>query len=138
MSYDDHRELADSLTTGQHKVIPQNELPQGCENVTIFSTGSVRSSDANNVRFDLITPVAMRRLAETYSEGSKKYGDHNWTKGMPVSQVMNHALRHLYLWLDGDKSEDHLAHATWNLCAIMHFEEKMPSMIDIPARTHDS
>ena len=47
---------------------------------------------------------------------------------------MNHALRHINLWLMGDRAEDHLAHAAWNLLAIMHFEELMPEMIDVPAQ----
>lgn len=40
-------------------------------NMTTFSTGAVRGTDANDVRFDLITPVGLRRLAETCAEGAK-------------------------------------------------------------------
>jgi hypothetical protein len=99
-----------------------------------FSTGAVRSKDANSTRYDLISPVGLRRIAETYAEGAAKYGDNNWQKGMPASDTMNHALRHLNLWLSGDKTEDHLAHAAWNLIAIMHFEELKPDCIDVPTR----
>lgn len=102
--------------------------------MTKFPTGAVRSSDADGVRYDLITPVGLRRLAETYKEGSLKYGDNNWQKGFPASDVMNHAIRHMYLWLDGDKTEDHLAHAAWNLLTIMHFEERKPECIDVASR----
>lgn len=101
---------------------------------TTFPTGATRSSDAENERFDLITPIGLRRLAESYAEGARKYGDHNWQRGMPASQMINRALRHIYLWLEGDEEEDHLAHAAWNLLGICHFEEVMPEMIDIPAR----
>ena len=34
------------------------------ENVTRFVTGAVRSADAYNVRFDLVTPLGLRRLNE--------------------------------------------------------------------------
>jgi hypothetical protein len=34
----------------------------------------------------------------------------------------------------GDNTEDHLAHATWNLLATIHFEETRPELIDIPER----
>jgi len=51
------------------------------------------------------------------------------------SDLLNHALRHVFLWLAGDKSEDHLAHAAWGLFSVMHFEESQPAMIDVPART---
>lgn len=102
------------------------------ENIKQFDTGAVRSSDADNVRFDLITPIGLRRLAETYAEGAKKYSENNWLKGIPSSDLFNHAVRHLYLWLAGDTSEDHLAHATWNIFAIMHFEETRPELITKP------
>lgn len=94
-----------------------------------FTTGAVRSKDADDVRFDLITPIGIRRLAETYAEGAKKYGDNNWQKGIPAGECINHALKHINQWLSGDTSEDHLAHAAWNLFAVMHYEEKLPSML---------
>ena len=86
------------------------------------------------MRFDLITPIGLRRLAETCAEGARKYGDCNWQKGIPASQMLNHAIRHIYLWLEGDVSEDHLAHAAWNILGVCHFEEMMPDMIDVPSR----
>ena len=99
-----------------------------------FETGAVRSTDADTVRFDLITPIGLRRLAETYAEGAKKYGDYNWLKGFPASDLLNHTIKHIYQWLAGDNSEDHLAHAAWGLFTLMHFEETRLDMIDIPTR----
>lgn len=100
-----------------------------------FDTGATRSTDADDVRFDLISPIGLRRLAETYAEGAKKYAPTQWLKGIPASDLLNHALRHINLWLSGDTSEDHLAHASWNLFAVMHFEETNPALIDVPSRT---
>lgn len=99
-----------------------------------FESGAVRGVEETNARFDLITPVGLRRLAETYGEGSLKYSDRNWEKGIEASNLMNHAMTHLNQYMSGDRTEDHLAHAVWNLMAIMHFEEKMPRMINITAR----
>jgi len=104
------------------------------DGLTTFSTGAVRGSDADDVRFDLITPIGLRRLAETCAEGARKYGDRNWLKGIPASVMLNHAIRHIYLWLEGDDSEDHLSHAAWNILGVSHFEETMPEMIDVPTR----
>lgn len=104
------------------------------EAVQTFASGAVRGTDASDVRFDLITPIGLRRLAETCAEGSKKYGDHNWEKGIPASEMLNHAIRHVYLWIQGDDTEDHLAHAAWNILGVCHFEEAMPEMIDVPTR----
>ena len=99
-----------------------------------FPTGAMRSGDAERERYDLISPIGLRRLAETYAEGAAKYGDRNWEHGFPASVIINHALRHLNLWLEGDTREDHLAHAAWNMFALMHFEDQRPDLIDVPAR----
>ena len=99
-----------------------------------FATGAIRGTDVSSTRYDLITPIGLRRLAATYAEGAAKYGDRNWEQGMPASDTINHAIRHINLWLSGDTTEDHLAHAAWNLLAVAHFEETRPDLIDIPAR----
>jgi Domain of unknown function (DUF5664) len=93
-----------------------------------FSTGAVRSTDADAYRFDLISPIALRRIAARYALGSKKYGDSNWERGMPISDLANHALRHLFLYLSGDRSDDHLAGVAWGACAMLHSEELWPQM----------
>jgi len=103
-----------------------------------FPSGAERSADAETERFDLISPIGLRRLAETYAEGAAKFGERNWELGMPASALANHALRHLNLWLDGDDSEDHLAHAAWNLLGLMHFEETREDLIDVPARFEET
>jgi hypothetical protein len=103
-----------------------------------FDTGAVRdknvagSKDAPYPsRFDLVSPIALQRVAQTYGEGAAKYDDHNWRKGMPFSSTLNHALAHIIAYMGGDKSEDHLAHAAWNLFALMHFEATRPEMNDL-------
>lgn len=84
-------------------------------------------------RFDLMmaNTIAMRRLAQTYGEGSVKYGDNNWRKGFPESNLVNHALAHINMHLTGDRTEDHLSHAVWNLVTLMHFQENRPELMDI-------
>lgn len=91
------------------------------EPTVTFATGAVRG--AVQTRYDLISPIGLRRVAETCHEGAEKYGDHNWEKGMQVSVMANHAIAHLYKYLSGDRSEDHLAHAAWNCLGAMHSEE---------------
>lgn len=96
--------------------------------MTTFATGAVRSDDCAKVRFDLISPIGLRRLAETYAEGSVKYGDYNWEKGMPINDLLNHVSTHVNQFLSGDRSEDHLAHAAWGLFSAMHSEEQWPEL----------
>lgn len=98
------------------------------EGVKQFETGAVRSNDRDGDRYDLISPIGLRRVAETCAEGAAKYGDYNWERGMPISEMLNHGIAHIYNYLAGDRSEDHLAHAAWNLLGAMHSEEMWPQL----------
>lgn len=90
-----------------------------------FETGSVRDTAEGKGRYDLITPIGLRRLAQHYENGAKKYGDRNWELGQPLSRYIDSALRHLYRYLEGDRSEDHMAAVAWNALAYIHTEEKI-------------
>ena len=61
-------------------------------------------------------------------EGAVKYDDFNWEHGFPVHDLLNHAIRHLLLDLQGDTTEDHLGHASWNLFAAIHSHELWPHL----------
>lgn len=116
------------------RVATLNRLMAMVENeldLHVFDSGAVRDTSADDERWDLIPPRALRRLAMTCHEGAVKYGEHNWRKGIPLSNLLNHAIRHIFLYLANDTSEDHLAHAVWNLCAAMEFEETRPELVDI-------
>ena len=95
-----------------------------------FESGAVRQK-LDDVRYDLISPFGLRRLAMTYALGAQRYGEHNWRKGMPFSALLNHILEHLTLYLAGENGEDHLARAAWGLFAMMEFAETMPEMDDL-------
>jgi hypothetical protein len=81
--------------------------------------------------------VALRRLAARYGLGATRHGDRNWEGGAPASDTANHALEHLFKWLSGDRSEDHLAAFTWGGFALMFYEENVPEMIDTPKPEDD-
>lgn len=85
-----------------------------------FPTGSKRDTREGKGRYDLITPIGLKRLAVHYENGAKKYGDHNWEKGQPVSRYLDSAARHLYQYLAGQREEDHLAAVAWNAFAAIH------------------
>jgi Domain of unknown function (DUF5664) len=95
-----------------------------------FDTGAVRSADVDEERWDLISPIGLQALARTYAEGAKKFGAANWENGMPVTDLLNHGIAHIYKFLAGDRSEDHLAHAAWNILGAIHSLEKWPQLND--------
>jgi hypothetical protein len=93
-----------------------------------YDTGAVRSADCEQTRYDLISPIGLRALAKTYAEGSSRFGFCNWENGMPVTDLLNHAIAHVYNFLEGDRAEDHLAHAAWNLLGAIHSMEMWPHL----------
>ena len=88
-----------------------------------YKSGMVRDTREDKGRFDLITPIALRRLAQLYERGARKYADRNWEKGAPLSRFLDSAMRHLADYLEGKREEDNLASAAWNIFAMMHIEE---------------
>jgi hypothetical protein len=75
----------------------------------------------------------VRAVAETHYEGDTRYGMENWQKGLPVSNLLNHAMEHLFKLLSGDNSEKHLEHAIWNLGKVRWMAKHRPEMLDVPA-----
>lgn len=66
---------------------------------------------------DQIPFEAMERLGAIFAEGQIKYGRDNW-KTDPHNKEYNeertrHAIRHLMLYANGDRQEDHLAKVMW-------------------------
>ena len=105
---------------------------------TQFDSGAVRDMHEGKGRCDLLPPVAILRLACHYEAGAKKYGDRNWEKGIPSHSFADSAIRHLFRYLDGDNSEDHLAGVLFNVCGLIYNEEKKPELCDIPSRQSQS
>lgn len=93
-----------------------------------FGTGAVRSDTFEEFRYDLVSPIGLREVARTCAEGAAKYSDYNWERGMPVHDLLNHAIAHIYAFLSGDRSEPHLPHAAWNLLAAIHSAEVWPDL----------
>jgi hypothetical protein len=119
----------DSLLKEGDGNCPERHPPKKAEPVTAkFGTGAVRSASVENFRYDLVSPIGLREVARTCAEGAAKYSDFNWEKGMPVHDLLNHAIAHVYAFLSGDRSEPHLGHAAWNLLAAIHSHELWPHL----------
>jgi len=88
-------------------------------------TGAKRDTNDGKGRFDLIAPEPLRRLAELYQRGAQKYGDRNWEKGVNLARCIDSALRHINDYQSGDRSEDHLISAAWNLFTFVATEDRI-------------
>ena len=105
-----------------------NKVQATSDTPRTFTSGSVRDAREGKGRFDLVSPIAMKRLAQHYENGAKKYQDRNWEKGQPVMSYLDSAERHLNtlkeMKLKGlPLDEDHLSAIMWNIGAIIHVEE---------------
>ena len=58
-------------------------------------------------------------VSKHFEEGAKKYGEHNWQKGIPTHCYIDSAVRHYLKWLRGDNDEPHDRAFVWNImCCI--------------------
>ena len=108
----------------------KGKINDGGERITYGENMAVREPSTGKGRYDLVSPFAMRRLAEWYELGARKYADRNWEKGIPFSRYIDSAKRHLDKFVMGMEDEDHLAAAAWNIFAIMHHQELGQAELD--------
>jgi hypothetical protein len=74
--------------------------------------------NSDKLRYDLIPPLANRECAKVWTESLGKYPENNWEKGMPWTEVIASAMRHLEAIRMGDDidSESGLLHAAHLQC----------------------
>lgn len=98
---------------------------------TTFSTGAERGIDKQS-RLALIPLEALEAMGEALAEGEVKYGRDNWIKGIPMTNLLEHAIRHCYAYLRGHTTENDIGHALWNLMAAAYFMKNRPDLDDRP------
>lgn len=84
--------------------------------ISIQENGAKQSH--TDLRFDLIPPEELATIAKILGQGAVKYGDYNW-HGITTESNLNHAIQHIYAWLSGDRTDDHLGHAATRLMFAM-------------------
>lgn len=96
-----------------------------------FDTGARRDTQDGKPRYTLIPVGPLFRLAMHYTNGAAKYGENNWTKGIPMSRSLESMERHVADFKMGKTDEDHLAAIAWNAFALMWYMDNMPEMDDL-------
>ena len=108
-----------------------------------FDTGAKRDTQEGKGRFDLLPVNAIFRLAKHFENGSRKYGDDNWRKGIPLKRYLDSMMRHSFKFAGGLEDEDHLSAIIWNACCLLETQEmirqgKLPKHLDnLPEQTLD-
>ena len=93
-----------------------------------FSTGMTRDTQDDKPRYDLIDRAFLKRWAELMARGAKKYGEENWRKAATIEELTrfrSSAIRHMFQYLEGDRSEDHAAAICFNVAGAEMVEEKL-------------
>jgi len=84
-----------------------------------FTSGAVRDRAAGKPLLGLVPSWAILAYAWIMEAGARKYAARNWEKGMPISEYIESAKRHLEQYQMGFRDEPHLWQAFWNIgCAI--------------------
>lgn len=86
---------------------------------------------AGKLRYALIPCESLRELAAVFTFGAEKYWPHSWKLGIPYSECLSAAFRHIEAFRSGEtmNCEDskpvahHLAHAAFWLLAVVYFEK---------------
>jgi hypothetical protein len=99
-----------------------------------FSTGAKRNKAEGKGRCDLLPASSLLRLAVHLEKGAEIYGERNWEKGIPISEMMSSGMRHMLNYLQGEATEDHLAAAAFNILGAMFMEDNVPDMQDVATR----
>lgn len=76
---------------------------------------------------------AMLEVSIHYEDGCKKYGEHNWEKGIPLHSFIDSGVRHLLKFTRGDSDERHDRAFIWNMLGAVWTVDHKPDMVDIPA-----
>lgn len=99
------------LTVVPGSIIDTKELRE-------FETGAHRNSSVGKGDFSLIPPTTLYKVAVHYQNGAISKGRNNWKKGIPTTALLDSAMRHINVYMQGDRKERHLIAAIWNLmCA---------------------
>lgn len=77
---------------------------------------------------------ALLELSIHYFEGSRKYQERNWEKGINLHSYIDSSVRHYLKFIRGDEDERHDRAFLWNLFGALWTLENKPEMNDLPWR----
>lgn len=90
-------------------------------------------------KFELLTPEIFERMAKVMTSGAEKYGEKNWQNFTPelVQDIQRHAFMHIMQYMQGDKSEDHLANCACNLMMLAWYEARQNDVLQKETTLND-
>ena len=89
-----------------------------------FETGAKRDSNYNKSFVHNLLGYTRLRFGYLMTKGAQSYGDGNWLKGLPTECYLESVDRHLAKYMNGDRTEDHLASILFGIQGCMINEQK--------------
>ena len=85
--------------------------------------------DSGKLRFDLLPVDAVEQVVRVLTYGAVKYTPNNWRKVDDLARYHAAALRHIFAWAKGEKTDPesglpHLAHAACCLLFIVELDKR--------------
>ena len=87
------------------------------------------------LKWSLVDWKSLEGLVRVLEMGAEKYAPYNWTKGMPVTEVSESLLRHMFAYLDGEDRDKeslelHLSHVLCNAMFLIYIMREKPEFDD--------
>jgi hypothetical protein len=96
--------------------------------------------NAGKLRWSLMSKKALEPMIEVLMFGAEKYDDHNWKKGLPITEIIDSLQRHIVSFQeeghdkDAESGLDHVGHI---LCNAMFLSYMYQFRKDMDDRFHD-
>jgi len=90
----------------------------------LFETGARRDSNENKPFCHMIKGYVRQRIGYHLNLGARNYGNNNFLLGIPTETYLESLDRHLASYMEGDRSEDHLAAIFFGIQGCMLNEQK--------------
>lgn len=103
-----------------------------------FQTGAVRDRQHGKGTPSLVPNWVIWLVSRIYEDGAKRYSSRNWEKGMPLSQYLDSAERHLAKLKVGMRDEPHASQVIWNMigyiftASLIKMGLRPPELNDMP------
>lgn len=81
---------------------------------------------------------ALLEVAKHYEAGARKYGEHNWEKGIPAHSYIDSAVRHLTKWRMGLADEPHDRAFLWNIIGLAWTCKNHSNLIDFRPKPNEA
>lgn len=97
----------------------------------------MKGSRYNNgkLKWSYVYWPAIEPMVRVLMFGAQKYAPDNWKKGLPMTEIMESCLRHIFAFLQGEdrdpeSGEHHLGHAMCNIMFALYMYMQRPDMDD--------